>query len=153
MTGGNGNDTLNGGSGNDTLIGGAGRDNLTGGAGSDTFVFKSAAEAGNGTGASSSNADLITDFQVGFDKIDLGLIDANTPVTLDQAFIWDNTLETGNVRPAGGHLGYHYEGTGANVTTVIDGNINVAQFGIDNTVDFQIKLAGAITLHASDFIL
>lgn len=153
MTGGNGNDTLNGGSGNDTLIGGAGRDNLIGGAGSDTFVFKSAAEAGNGTGASSTNADLITDFQVGFDKIDLGLIDANTPVTLDQAFIWDNTLETGNRRPAGGHLGYHYEGTGANVMTVIDGNINVAQFGIDNTVDFQIKLAGAITLHASDFIL
>ena len=153
VTGGTGNDTLNGGDGSDTLIGGTGRDNLTGGAGSDTFVFKSAAEAGNGTGTSSTNADLITDFQVGIDKIDLSLIDANTQVGLDQAFVWDNTLETGNTRPAAGHLGYHYEGSGATAITVIDGNINTARFGIDTTVDFQIKLAGTIVLHASDFIL
>jgi len=153
ITGGGGNDVLNGGGGNDTLIGGAGRDNLTGSTGLDTFVFRSAAEAGNGTGNNASNADLITDFLVGTDKIDLSLIDANTQVALDQAFIWDNTLETGNTRPTAGHLGYHYEGSGANAVTVIDGNINTSRFGNDTTVDFQIKLAGTLVLHASDFIL
>ena len=152
ITGGGGNDVLNGGGGNDTLIGGTGRDNLTGGAGLDTFVFKSAAEAGNGTGNNANNADLIADFMMGTDKIDLSLIDANTQVGLDQAFIWDNTLETGNTRPAAGHIGYHYEGSGANAVTVIDGNINTRN-GNDTTIDFQIKLAGTLVLHASDFIL
>jgi len=37
--------------------------------------------------------------------------------------------------------------------TVIDGNINTSRFGNDTTVDFQIKLAGTLVLHASDFIL
>ena len=152
ITGGGGNDVLNGGGGNDTLIGGAGQDNLTGGAGLDTFVFRSAAEAGNGTGNNANNADFITDFLVGTDKIDLSQIDANTQVGLDQAFIWDNTVETGNTRPAAGHLGYHYEGSGANAVTVIDGNITTRN-GNDTTVDFQIKLAGTLVLHASDFIL
>ena len=68
------------------------------------------------------------------------------------AFVWDNTLETSSTRPRAGHLGYHYEGTGANAVTVIDGNINTALFGNDNTVDFQIKLAGTLVLHASDFV-
>ena len=89
---------------------------------------------------------------MGTDKIDLSLIDANTQVGLDQAFIWDNTLETGNTRPAAGHIGYHYEGSGANAVTVIDGNINTRN-GNDTTIDFQIKLAGTLVLHASDFIL
>ena len=152
ITGGRGNDHLNGGGGNDTLISGAGRDNLTGGDGVDTFVFKSAAEAGNGTGTGSTNADLITDFQLTNDKIDLSGIDANTQSALIHTFVWDDTLETRNTRPTAGHLGYHYEGTGANAVTVIDGNINTARFGTDNTLDFQIKLAGTLVLHASDFV-
>ena len=152
ITGNSGNDVLNGGGGNDTLSGGTGRDHLTGGAGVDTFLFKSASEAGNGTGSNSTNADLIADFQVGVDKIDLSGIDANIWSLQVHAFVWDNTLETGNTRPRAAHLGYHYEGTGANAVTVIDGNINTALFGNDNTVDFQIKLAGTLVLHASDFV-
>ena len=145
-----GSDVLNGGGSDDTLIGGTGRDSLTGGAGSDTFVFKTAAEAGYGTGTSSStNADLITDFLAGTDRIDLSFIDANTQVFGDQGFTWDNRLETGAIRPAAGHIGYHYEGA----FTVIDGNINTSRNGTDTTVDFQIKLAGNLVLHASDFIL
>jgi Ca2+-binding RTX toxin-like protein len=55
-----GADSLNGGAGNDRLIGEQGNDTLTGGAGADIFVV---------TGA--GDGDIITDFVVGTDKIDL----------------------------------------------------------------------------------
>ncbi|MGJ8622042.1 MAG: matrixin family metalloprotease [Yoonia sp.] len=75
LIGGIGNDTLNGGAGNDTLrgdprdsfvsgddilIAGSGDDTLEGGGGADTFVFN----ATNG-------ANVILDFEIGFDLIDL----------------------------------------------------------------------------------
>jgi Ca2+-binding RTX toxin-like protein len=60
LDGGNGNDTLLGGNGADTLIGGTGNDILTGGKGGDVFVF-----------ASGFGKDVITDFQVGLDRIQL----------------------------------------------------------------------------------
>ena len=157
ITGSGSADTLTGGSGDDIIIGGNGRDTLTGNAGSDTFVFRTAAEAGNGTGTGVTNADLITDFvstatsNAVVDKIDLSLIDANALSGGQQHFVWDDIALTGNAMPAAGHVGYHYEGTGASAVTVIDANIN--QRANDTTVDFQIKLAGTIVLHASDFIL
>jgi Ca2+-binding RTX toxin-like protein len=55
-----GADTLNGGAGNDTLDGGYDRDVLTGGAGNDRFVFDW-----------HSGRDTITDFQDGYDKINV----------------------------------------------------------------------------------
>ena len=58
LVGGNGSDTLQGGAGNDTLIGSQGNDLLNGGAGADTFVF----HAGSGS-------DMITDYQVGIDRL------------------------------------------------------------------------------------
>jgi Ca2+-binding RTX toxin-like protein len=61
-----GNDTLNGGAGQDTLLGGTGKDRLTGAADNDRFVWRSAAEAGNGV-----NRDVVTDFAMGLDKLDL----------------------------------------------------------------------------------
>jgi serralysin len=66
---GSGNDILQGndvanrldaGAGNDTLTGGLGNDTLIGGAGNDKFVF-----------AKDGSTDTITDFETGFDKIDL----------------------------------------------------------------------------------
>jgi Ca2+-binding RTX toxin-like protein len=60
LYGGVGNDALFGGSGNDTLEGEAGNDVLTGGTGSDRFVFRA-----------TSNADKITDFQDGADRIQI----------------------------------------------------------------------------------
>ena len=57
---GSGNDTVIGGSGDDTLWAGADNDTLTGGGGSDTFVF--GAESGD---------DLITDFDVDADTLNL----------------------------------------------------------------------------------
>ena len=60
LIGSDGNEYLQGGAGDDTFIGGAGDDSLTGGLGRNTFVF----EAGHGN-------DTITDFNSGYDKIDL----------------------------------------------------------------------------------
>jgi phospholipase/lecithinase/hemolysin len=60
LNGGLGQDLLFGGGGGDRLDGGADDDSLTGGQGKDLFVFR----LGNGK-------DIVTDFQVGQDKIDL----------------------------------------------------------------------------------
>ncbi len=62
LSGWRGQDTLNGAGGNDVLDGGAGRDVLTGGVNNDTFRFSH-----SGIGA---EADRITDFLSGSDKID-----------------------------------------------------------------------------------
>ena len=60
---GTGDDVLNGGAGDDTLWGGAGRDVLIGGAGADVFIFG----ANNGS-------DVITDFDLSQDILDLSLL-------------------------------------------------------------------------------
>ena len=65
LIGGAGDDLLEGGAGNDTLDGGIGRDTLVGGEGEDIFVL-----APNGA-ASLALADLIVDFTVGEDKLQL----------------------------------------------------------------------------------
>ena len=62
LFGGPGNDTLNGGAGNDTLIGGLGTNVLNGGPGLDVFVF---------TGTSTGGGDLITNYSIVDDVINL----------------------------------------------------------------------------------
>ena len=62
LTGGLDDDTLIGGLGDDVLIGGAGNDTLIGGAGEDTFKY----------GSTEFGQDIIVDFQIGEDWIDLG---------------------------------------------------------------------------------
>lgn len=64
LAGNGGSDTLIGGSGNDTLNGGPGSDVLIGGTGADVFVF----QFGQSTSAA---ADLIADYAINSDKIDL----------------------------------------------------------------------------------
>jgi large repetitive protein len=61
-TGAGGDDTLDGGTGNDTFFGGVGNDIMTGGAGADTFVISAGFNNGN---------DVVTDFVVGTDKLQL----------------------------------------------------------------------------------
>ena len=69
LNGGAGNDTLNGGAGNDTLIGGVGADAMTGGAGADVFKITSLKDLGL-----DASQDIITDFTVGEDVIDLSAL-------------------------------------------------------------------------------
>ena len=64
LYGGNGDDIINGGAGNDFIVGDSGDDRLTGGAGADIFSFHY--DLGIST-----NGDVITDFEIGIDKIEL----------------------------------------------------------------------------------
>ncbi len=71
-----GDDTLSGAGDDDRLIDGAGQDSLTGGAGADVFVF-----------VNDGQADSITDFEDGLDRIDLGglpMLHGINQLTLDQ---------------------------------------------------------------------
>ncbi len=67
MIGGKGDDALDAGNGRDTLDGDSGDDILTGGSGKDVFVF--GVKAGD---------DVITDFQLGLDVIDLRAFSINS---------------------------------------------------------------------------
>ena len=81
--GGSGNDVLTGSGGDDRIIGGTGRDTMDGGAGADSFVFTSIADSRR-----SVQADLITGFATGTDKIDLSALDADPLTAGDQAFLF-----------------------------------------------------------------
>jgi Ca2+-binding RTX toxin-like protein len=68
-------DTINGGAGADRIIGHAGADQLSGGAGADTFVYTNAvvSSVSSVTHSSGTNADTITDFASGTDKLEVTL--------------------------------------------------------------------------------
>lgn len=67
-----GNDSLSGGAGDDKLDGGAGMDTLTGGTGADMFVFSNRLDSYRNYNTGGANlSDVITDFDITADKIDL----------------------------------------------------------------------------------
>ena len=76
-----GNDTIVGLAGDDILVGGAGKDILTGDAGTDKFDFNKANESRKGAAH-----DVITDFSLVDDRIDLAGIDAKSGVGGNQKF-------------------------------------------------------------------
>jgi serralysin len=82
-----GNDLLTGGAGNDSLTGGAGVDVLVGGAGNDRFIYTATTDSGT----TALLRDIINDFTVGADRIDVSGIDANTATTGNGAFTWRGT--------------------------------------------------------------
>jgi Ca2+-binding RTX toxin-like protein len=152
--GGSGNDTitgdslsnaLNGGAGSDTITGGTGADVLAGGLGADVFSYGNINQSGIGVAA----RDSITDFLSGTDKLNFAAIDADTRGAApgNQAFTFNNTA--GAAFTAAGQLVYHYEGTGSNEITVIQGNVN-ANLG----ADFEIALTGHVVFNvATDIVL
>lgn len=135
---GGGNDWIDGGAGNDTLRGDLGRDTLTGGAGLDDFVFMSVAESGFGNGV----RDIITDFNLADDRIDLSFIDAVAGGG-DDAFSF---LGGGAFSGVAGQL--RAQKITAQNFTVIMGDVDG-----DTVADFQIELTGLYTLTAAQFIL
>lgn len=147
LLGGAGTDTLIGGSGNDTITGGKGADVLTGGTGADRFFFGVKADALYGVntpGTEKDNLkapDTITDFQVGQDKIVVGLIDANDNVQGDQAFVQlvNSTAVTNH------SVSWYWNADG---NTVIKAETNG-----DGIADFHLMLTGKMSLTSWDFIM
>lgn len=131
-----GNDVLQGRAGNDTLNGQAGKDTQTGNSGADTFLFRNVGESVFG-----SARDVITDFQVGLDIIDLGQIDADTVTGGDQAFAFIGGAGFSNTP---GELRISKVGGKTFVNGDVDG---------DSSVDFQIELNGTLAITGGDFIL
>ena len=129
LVGGDGQDLIEGGGGDDLLIGGFGKDTLIGGGGADTFRFVKAKDSKN-----TSTADVIEDFTVGEDTIDLSNLSATAL-----------TFQAGNST-----------GSGANVAAEITSGAETCVFVDvegDGVIDMKIILTGAMSLAADDFLL
>ena len=113
---------------------GAGVDNLTGGLGADVFKLNTTTESLVGL-----LHDAILDFSsLDGDKIDLSVIDAQTNIAGNQAFIGlVNTFSNQS-----GQLMFD------SATHSVFGDING-----DGIADFQIELLGVNTLSDTDFVL
>jgi len=138
LLGGAGNDSLSGGDNTDLVIGGLGKDTLTGGLGSDTFRFETATDSRVG-----ANADLITDFIAGTDRIDVSVIDPNATLAGDQSFAF---IGTASFVAGNGIAEVRYFTSGGNTTINFDNDDN-------GTADMSIVLAGVHVLSATDFVL
>ncbi|WP_201832310.1 calcium-binding protein [Microvirga zambiensis] len=129
IDGGIGNDKLYGDSGDDLLSGGLGRDTLIGGAGSDYFGFD--------TKLSSSNVDVIDDFNVKADTIALYKkifkVSANPKGAIKEGAFWTgSSAHDADDRliydKATGSLYYDPDGTGAKAAVQfaqLDANLNL----------------------------
>ena len=144
-----GADTLIGGDGNDGLLGGVGKDVLTGGDGNtfdgmtDYFVYSSLGDSG----VTASTRDIITDFELGIDVIDLHLIDANTTSghTGDDAFTFIGT--NAFFSHTAGELRAYWSMSGQ----IVEGDVNG-----DGRADFSIQLnnlAPGDVFQSTDFAL
>jgi Ca2+-binding RTX toxin-like protein len=148
LNGGAGNDALLGGADNDLLVGGLNTDTLTGGIGNDIFRFNASNESLSGPGV----RDIITDFLVGTDVIDLNAIDANTVAGGNQAFVLTGAGGTGAFTAAGQlrFIQIDTDGVGGVDSTRVLGNTN-ANTG---TIEFEVLLQNYLNpLVAANFVL
>ena len=137
LLGEDGNDTLAGIVGKDTLNGGTGADYLIGGERADVFAFYSHTE----TGLAPGSRDIIVDFEVGLDKIDLRKIDADAVRSGNNVFRLSDT-------------GLHDGKPGSLRVVDYNGNTFVmADRDGDKISDFAIEFEGVYPLTASDFYL
>jgi Ca2+-binding RTX toxin-like protein len=121
------------------IYGLGGRDIMRGEGGADKFVYLNAAD----TGKTAATRDLIQDFTIGTDKIDLSAIDANGAAAGNGTFVFQAVSGAAFTGVAGQ---LHYLASGAN--TLVEGDLNG-----DRVADFQIELTGIKALLATDFIL
>lgn len=126
-----GADVINGRAGDDVIVGGPGADRMWGGAGADVFVF------GSGHSGRGATRDTILDFEVGVDRIDLRVIDADTVHARDQAFDFVGGVAFSGVA---GQLRFK--------SGIISGDLNG-----DRVADFAIAVAGASALGEIDILL
>ena len=140
LTGNAADNTLAGAAGNDTFTGNGGADTLTGNGGGDTFVFASAQDSPANTnwqtppdGSVTRVWDVITDFTLGSDKIDLSALLGATDLA------WAGTTPTGNA------VWYVNSGTQTFIYADIDNNP-------PPDVMIALQNAGSMALTASDFI-
>lgn len=141
LYGGAGEDTLVGGNGADSLYGGMGKDLLKGGGGSDVFYFSSALDS------SGKNPDIIFDFSILSDRLDLSEIDANTKQSGNQAF---SSIQTAFRKGQPGILAVSYKANqvnekefGSKKITAISGDVDG-----DAIADFSIWLVGSFEISA-----
>jgi Ca2+-binding RTX toxin-like protein len=129
LAGGADADTLDGGDGQDVLTGGSGGDVLRGGAGADTFAFLAATDSPPAT------ADLITDFTLGEDLIDVSAVIAGSFLFNDQD------------GPHGSTASVWFDmSSGAETVVFFD-------TGDGGTAEMAIRLTGSLFLVAEDFLL
>jgi Ca2+-binding RTX toxin-like protein len=135
LFGGDGNDLVIGQQGVDRLSGGLGKDTLAGGDGADKFVFDTALGA--------ANADEITDFVVGQDKI---LLDNDVFTALGAA---------GNL--AGGRFVTGTEAGDANDRIIYDFDTGRVYYDRDGdgraAKQWIVTLAGSPAISADDFLI
>jgi Ca2+-binding RTX toxin-like protein len=134
LTGGSGEDSLSGGSGSDILTGDAGFDLLSGGTGADLFDFDLATDSRRLSG------DVITDFEIGLDRIDLSSIDANGTAPGDPAFVFVGTAAL----TALGQIRIVDQGSDILVQVNVSGA---------STPEMEILVRNVATLTSGDFIL
>jgi Ca2+-binding RTX toxin-like protein len=139
IRGGTAADIVNGGADNDKIIGFTGADIITGGTGNDQFRYLFDTDSGLG-----ANADRITDFTIGGDRLNFALLDTNLGVAGIQGFAF-----VGNgAFSGGGAASIRYTNSGADLLVQADVNG-------DGIADMEIILQGLTgsTPTAADFIL
>lgn len=139
IRGGTAADIINGGTGADKIIGFTGADVITGGTGADQFRYLFNTDSGTG-----ANADRITDYEIGVDRLNFSLLDTNPGLAGVQGFAF-----VGNgAFSGGGAASIRYQNSGADLLVQCDVNG-------DGISDMEIILQGRAggTLTAGDFIL
>lgn len=133
LLGGAGKDKIDGGAGADKITGGAAADTLTGGAGADTYIYL----VKDDSGTAADSFDIITDFDVANDKLDL------------TAILASDTFDF--IAAEGGA----FTGTGAEVRWDKDGGKTLIEIDVDGngTADMKIELDDAVDLTATNFNL
>lgn len=122
-------DALRGGAGGDILVGGRGMDALTGGRGADVFVFEQVTHSSN-----NQRADVITDFALGQDLIDLSQLIAG-----EFTFLGTD----------------RFTATGAEVRAVNHGNDTWIRVDLDGdgNADMKIVISEVTGILEGDFLL